>query len=544
MRAFLKGKTIFRIVLKTFVFALIFTNAISVGQTSKKPPSDLLPFVPELAESVSQVRPSRIVGTADFAEFKAAAGPDADKTINRLTNQYFKFGLADFENLETIVYADWTHKSKNNAMRYHSIMLLNTVDENSDQFDLATHAVKQEIEYKDKTILCLKKALDRYKFACILDEKTIAWSRHMESIKTAIDSGTEGAADANWYSLWAPLAEKPFCVMMQLDEDSFKQTRIADLKELKGIQFVVAGIDVAKDAKLIGTVACESNQKANQLVDIAKQFVNKYESSLLSKIKLEPANAKGLTLVQNFLKSLKFKQTRNLTRVTGGTRLDFKALVEPMNQIYEAQGRAYSANNVRQNALAFHNFESAFGHFPQSVFVHESGKKYSWRIAILPFMGRSDIYDKYDFTQDWDSPHNLEVTSQMPDFFRSDMDDTDSTNTSFFLLSGPGGMFGSDEPFSFSQLTDGSSNTIMAIQAQRDVHWAKPEDIYIDPNQPLPDFGGYHKGGFNVAYADGSVHFLPEKVAEQYLRNLFSPNDGTVIPVEIPLDEEEPERDK
>ena len=89
-------------------------------------------------------------------------------------------------------------------------------------------------------------------------------------------------------------------------------------------------------------------------------------------------------------------------------------------------------------------------------------------------------------------------------------------------------------------MTDGTSNTVWAIEAKRDVHWAKPEDILIDPNLPLPEFGGFHEGGFNIARVDGSVEFLPENVSHDYLRKLFSPNDGLVVgPITFePTDEE------
>jgi len=144
-------------------------------------------------------------------------------------------------------------------------------------------------------------------------------------------------------------------------------------------------------------------------------------------------------------------------------------------------------------------------------------------------MDRNDLYQKYDFSQEWDSPHNLEVTADMPDFFRADSDDEDSTSTSFFLLTGAGSVFGGDKALDFAEMTDGSSNTIMAVEAKRDVHWSKPEDIIVDPDQPFPELGGFHVGGFNVTMMDGSVRFVSEKVAPEVLRKLFDPTDGGII---------------
>ena len=76
--------------------------------------------------------------------------------------------------------------------------------------------------------------------------------------------------------------------------------------------------------------------------------------------------------------------------------------------------------------------------------------------------------------------------------------------------------------------TDGSSNTILLIQAQRDVHWSKPEDIEIDPEQPLPEFGGYHNGGYNTVFADGSNRWISEAALQHRLRELFTPGGGEI----------------
>ena len=207
---------------------------------------------------------------------------------------------------------------------------------------------------------------------------------------------------------------------------------------------------------------------------------------------------------------------------TSSFKVNFEQIAETFERTFAAAARTQDANSLRQTALAFHNYESAYGKLPAPVMVSESGKKYSWRIAILPFIEQRELYDQYDFDQEWDSPHNRRVTAQMPDVFRSSSDDQDSTYTSWFMLTGPEGLGDGVNGSSFSDITDGTSNTALAVEAKRKVHWAKPEDIRIEPGRPVPQLGGFHEGGFNIAMADGSVRFVSDKVAPDVLRALFT----------------------
>ena len=132
----------------------------------------------------------------------------------------------------------------------------------------------------------------------------------------------------------------------------------------------------------------------------------------------------------------------------------------------------------------------------------------------------------------------------MPDVFRSDTDDKDSTNASWFMLNGQDGIFDGENAKGFSEINDGTSNTIIAVEAKRNVHWAKPEDIRVDRDRGLPKFGGFHKRGFNAAMADGSVRFISEKVDRDVLWQLYTASGGEVVDrnaLDVGFDEEDDE---
>jgi prepilin-type processing-associated H-X9-DG protein len=84
-----------------------------------------------------------------------------------------------------------------------------------------------------------------------------------------------------------------------------------------------------------------------------------------------------------------------------------------------------------------------------------------------------------------------------------------------------------------SQITDGTSNTIMVIEAKEPVIWTKPADLTLPKEKTrMPSIGGLFKNGTNAAFCDGSVHFLPRSLMPAQLRALVTPSGGEVIDFE------------
>jgi prepilin-type processing-associated H-X9-DG protein len=150
-------------------------------------------------------------------------------------------------------------------------------------------------------------------------------------------------------------------------------------------------------------------------------------------------------------------------------------------------------------------------------------------VAILPYIEQDALYRAYQFNEPWDSSANRRVLEQMPALFRSPSADPRSTSSSYFVLTGPETIFSGKEGAKFQQITDGTSNTLLIVEARRDIPWTKPEDIPYESGQPLPKLGGYTQGGFNAAFADGSVRFLHEAIDEKMLRALITKAGGELI---------------
>ena len=75
----------------------------------------------------------------------------------------------------------------------------------------------------------------------------------------------------------------------------------------------------------------------------------------------------------------------------------------------------------------------------------------------------------------------------------------------------------------------GPQNTIMAVEARRDIPWTKPEDIPYSADKPLPELGGFHEGGFSAALMDGSVRLINRAINENTLRALITKAGGEAI---------------
>ncbi len=251
-----------------------------------------------------------------------------------------------------------------------------------------------------------------------------------------------------------------------------------------------------------------------------------------------------LKLGQEVLKTLKVERKDSdvtvhveLPRETASVLV--ASLVPAVNSARDAAQRAQSLNNLKQIAIAMHAYHDTHRHFPAAAGKGNDGQpgKYphSWRVAILPYIEQADLYNQYHFDEPWDSEHNKKLLAKMPSVYRNPKDKPDSTTTSYFALVGKNTLMGDGEtPMRFADVVDGTSNTLMIVEAKRDIPWTKPEDIPYeeDRTKPAPKLGGWFKDGFTAVFGDGSVGFLNDPIDKTTLQNLIERNDGH--PVQVP----------
>jgi prepilin-type processing-associated H-X9-DG protein len=215
-----------------------------------------------------------------------------------------------------------------------------------------------------------------------------------------------------------------------------------------------------------------------------------------------------------------------------------KLLAPAVTAAQTAARRTQSINNLKQIALAIHNYASQKNGLPAPVLYGGPNISipYSWRVAVLPYLEHNDLYKQYNFDEPWDGPNNRKLIDKMPSVYGYPAPGggtLSQTNTAYFVLSGEGTAFGSgnqkNATNSFMDIRDGMSNTIMVVEANRDIPWTKPEDIPFNPNGPLPELGGFARDVFNVAFADGSVRSISYNVAPNDLRALITRAGGEIV---------------
>ena len=210
-------------------------------------------------------------------------------------------------------------------------------------------------------------------------------------------------------------------------------------------------------------------------------------------------------------------------------------LLPAISAVRTAAQRTASANNMKQLGLAQLNYESAYMRFPAiSGNAEGKGVGLSWRVHLLPILGRADLYAQFNLDEPWDSPSNKLLIEQMPEVYASPVAAGVAPGHTVYLRPTGNGAFddGDGSSTSIGQITDGLSNTIMIVEANVDqaVPWTKPADYQFDPANPLRGLGElYPRGGFNAAYSDCSTHFLPPQLDAAVAKGIFTKAGGEVL---------------
>jgi prepilin-type N-terminal cleavage/methylation domain-containing protein/prepilin-type processing-associated H-X9-DG protein len=264
-------------------------------------------------------------------------------------------------------------------------------------------------------------------------------------------------------------------------------------------------------------------------------------------------------------------------------------LLPAVQKVRDAANRMKCANNMKQVALAIHNYESANEAFPAA---HVSTPKRHWWVpAILPFLEQANVESRYRWDANWNNAANDSVTrarlsvlvcpaapSARTDQSGRGVNDYPALN--HVIQDNPAispappkdltgnGVLGINQSRPLAAVTDGTSNTILlAEDAGRPQLWRAGRfvsatgagggawaggsseialngassdggNVATNGTGPWPcavnctnngEIYGFHAGGANVALADGSVRFLRSNIDIRVLAALVTRSGGEVI---------------
>jgi RNA polymerase sigma factor (sigma-70 family) len=212
---------------------------------------------------------------------------------------------------------------------------------------------------------------------------------------------------------------------------------------------------------------------------------------------------------------------------------DLEKLKGGVDKVREAAARAQSANHLKQIGLAMHNFHDANKAFPAHAIYDKDGKKplLSWRVAILPYIEQSELYKEFKLDEPWDSEHNKKLIKKMPAIYEIPLPGKKKEgHTHYQVFTGPDTIFDGPNKMKVVGITDGTSNTILAVEAKNAVEWTRPDDLTLPKDKDkLPAVGGHFSNGFHVLIADGSVRLVSPKVSPEAFRAAITPAGGEIF---------------
>jgi hypothetical protein len=234
------------------------------------------------------------------------------------------------------------------------------------------------------------------------------------------------------------------------------------------------------------------------------------------------------------IRSAPVERTETSLRTTVSLKVD-EAMRKLVGQaLISSAQRTRGINNLKQMALALHNYNDTYGHLPPPASTDAKGNALlSWRVAILPFIDESDLYKQFKLDEPWDSPHNKKLLAKMPKVYAPVGVKTKEADSTFYqLCTGPNTPWPtiSTKARIPANFPDGTSNTLLIVEAGEAVPWTKPTDLAIDPKKPLPALGAQVPEVFLAAMGDGSVRSFRRDLGEKLLRLLIDPADGQPIP--------------
>jgi prepilin-type N-terminal cleavage/methylation domain-containing protein/prepilin-type processing-associated H-X9-DG protein len=234
----------------------------------------------------------------------------------------------------------------------------------------------------------------------------------------------------------------------------------------------------------------------------------------------------------------------------------------------ESSRRSQCANNLRQQGLALIGFEGEHRTLPVGCLdcLDDAKRFHSWNSQILPWLEQPALRKQLDFAVSSYEGPNIDAGAVVLDVFVCPSTlEPEATNVSKLWKTAAftdyGGVYGVggdgqdkvdedwniqllksdalgvlvyDEPIAFSEITDGTSNTVACAELldrrTTECKWVNGNNIFAqDVETPVNDAvntsvgtGSPHPGGAQVAFCDGHVAFLSEQMEQQTLNAILT----------------------
>ncbi|MBI1348608.1 DUF1559 domain-containing protein [bacterium] len=198
-----------------------------------------------------------------------------------------------------------------------------------------------------------------------------------------------------------------------------------------------------------------------------------------------------------------------------------------------------SLNNLKNLALAVNN-SATFngGRLPSDT---REAPCRSWRLEILPYLDRAELYRDYNRNVAWDARENQEITKEnlkvldAPEGGANEKTSNGFAISDYGMISGPGTVHPDDHVVTLDEISkgDGLGQTLLLGECVGlRLAWAEPRDPRVDREIMGIDLlsrtgqtsnkllSAYNIGGAHVAFADGYARLLSDKIDPKILKAL------------------------
>jgi prepilin-type processing-associated H-X9-DG protein len=204
----------------------------------------------------------------------------------------------------------------------------------------------------------------------------------------------------------------------------------------------------------------------------------------------------------------------------------------------EAARRNVCTTNLRYIGIALQAYQSSYGTLPPAYVADADGKPmHSWRVLILPFLERQDLYARYKFDEPWDGPNNSKLAAEWPNVYHCPSGTDTAPLTSYVAVVGAETVWPVPEAGNTRDVRDGVARTILLVEVEgAGIPWTEPRDLTVDEALrginsagPKPKPSSHHSRGANMLFCDGSVHLVPDHTSSEQLRALLTTSGGEAV---------------
>ena len=146
-----------------------------------------------------------------------------------------------------------------------------------------------------------------------------------------------------------------------------------------------------------------------------------------------------------------------------------------VNEVWRTTRDCRSEGRLSQIRLALLLYHEEHGAFPPTKYqAKPGGPIHSWRVLLLPYttLDYRERYSSYDFSQEWNSPSNLQALGGMPFFGYFNMNG--DNDIAHYLAIGDEDDWPSRKPLRSFLVTKGKDRFLLVEYPESNIHWMEP----------------------------------------------------------------------